>query len=63
MCKSTEKKQSYNSLVVSELAKRYECTKVFVRLSIKGERTSERADNIRKDYLKLTKKVDKVLTE
>ncbi len=63
MCKSMKKKQGYNVLVVAELAKRYECTDRFVRMSLRGERTSERADNIRRDYKKLTEKVEKVLTE
>lgn len=63
MGKSMEKRRSYNTLVISELAKRYKCTDRFVRLSLRGERSSERAELIQKDYKELTQKVESALSE
>lgn len=48
---------------MAELTKRYECTEKFVRLSLHGERHSERAELIRKDYERMCKKVEMALAE
>lgn len=50
MDKPTKKRQSYNTAIVKVLAKEFEVSTRFVRMSINQDKTSMTADNIRKKY-------------
>ncbi|MDD3005859.1 hypothetical protein [Flavobacterium sp.] len=62
---NTKKKpfMRYNSLVVRQLAAKYEVSENFVRHAIKGTRTSDRAGVIQKDYRKKLSEIEIILNK
>ncbi len=63
MSKNTEKRQSYNKVVVNKLSEKYGFTKHYIRQCLRGDRNSLTSDTIRKEYNGLVKKVEKALNE
>ena len=59
MSKGTEKKKlnNFDTRIVEILSKKYDVTPRFVLMSIKEERTSERAQEISKDYKRMTREI------
>ena len=51
----------YNVLVVERLAEKYGVTQRFVRQCLSGDRQSETADTIKKEYRELDDAIGKVL--
>lgn len=54
-------KKIYNSRIVEVLAKKYAITPRYVRYCLKGDRNPVYADELKKEYQRLLKKVDKAL--
>lgn len=54
MSKSKPKREFYNHEVVKVLADKYNVGTPMVRASIRGDRHSETAESIKKDYAQLT---------
>lgn len=61
--KSRKKYNAKSALVIKELAKRYEVSDAMVRLSISGDRTSDTAEEIKKEYNRLMKEVNTALNK
>jgi len=61
MNKSTNKRNNYNIQVVERLSKKYDVTKRFVTMALRGDRNSETAGHIKKDYKRLVKRVESAL--
>jgi hypothetical protein len=59
MSKPTKKRNKYNQLAIQQLAKKYNTSIVYVRQCLRGERTSQKAEILQKEY----KTLDKSLTE
>lgn len=59
MNKTTNKREKYNQTVIKELAKSYDVEIDTVRKCLRGDRHSDTAEKIKKDY----KKACKALTE
>lgn len=59
--KNSKRYNAKSSLIIKRLASKYEVTESFVRLSIKGDRDSNTANAIKKEYNKLIIAIDKVL--
>lgn len=49
----TKTRQSYNDLVVDELKKKYDVTRNYILMSIRGERTGTFSIRIQEEYKKL----------
>ena len=60
MCKGKNKKYKYNQSIVNELSKSYGVTPDFVRKALAGDRLSNTAESIKKDYYKAEKAVNEV---
>lgn len=54
------KKYKYNQLIISKLCKKYNVEADTVRKSLRGDRTSETSENIKKDYYKVLNALNKV---
>lgn len=63
MNKSTTKRQNYNTQVVERIAKKWGVTTRFVRMALKGDRDSETAETIKKDYKRLVKEVNNIINQ
>ncbi len=63
MSKNTEKRNSYNTLVVKKLSKDYGFTEYYIRQCLRGDRNSITSDTIRKEYKKLVEEVEDVLNQ
>jgi len=61
MNKSTNKRNKYNTLVVVQLAKKWGVTTRFVTMSLRADRESETAEELKKEYKKLVKQVEAAL--
>ncbi|PWN62278.1 hypothetical protein [Chryseobacterium oncorhynchi] len=55
MSKPTKKRQSYNTDILNVLSEEFEVSTRFVRMSIRKEKQSRTADNIRKKYYEMIK--------
>lgn len=60
---TTKKNKSYNVIAVKAISEKWNISKQYVRQCVKGDRNSISADNIKKDYLDLVRKIDKLLSE
>ncbi len=63
MCKPTKKNNNFNDVVVDKLSKSFGLTKHFIRMCLRGDRTSQTADTIVKEYKRLVKQVEKALNQ
>lgn len=63
MSKSTIKRQNYNTQVVERIAKKWGVTPRFVTMALKGDRDSETAETIKKDYKRLVKEVNNIINQ
>lgn len=64
MDKSKTKKQNrYNQVGIIALSKRYGVSKRYVRMCLKGDRHSLKADDIRADYKVITKEVEAIINK
>lgn len=61
--KPTAQKRKYNQLVVRRLIEKHGFSKYYIHQCLRGERTSESADKIRKDYAVMCKEVEEVLNK
>ncbi|RQO66869.1 hypothetical protein DBR40_21695 [Pedobacter sp. KBW01] len=61
MNKNSQNRNTYNTVVISELSSRHGFTKIFIRQCLKGDRNSLSADTIRREYKQLVKKVESAL--
>lgn len=61
MNKSTTNKITYNQEILSILSEKYAVTKQFVKLAIREQRMSERAEMIKKDYRRFENKMTAIL--
>lgn len=64
MNKSKKKYTKYDAkrvMIIKELAAKHQVTDVFVRLAIRGERDSEAAMQIKKDFDRLESAINKIL--
>lgn len=59
--KSRKKYDAKSAFVIKQLAISYEVTDVFVRLAVRGDRDSETAVQIKKEYNRLMKAIDNAL--
>lgn len=50
-------------MAIDRLHKKWGVTKYFIRESIKGERTSETSEKIKKEYYELVHELEKVLKQ
>ena len=48
--KANKKYKTYNNYIVNHLCDKHNVSKAFVRMSINGDRTSEKATEIKKTY-------------
>jgi hypothetical protein len=60
---TTKKNKSYNVIAVKAISEKWNISKQYVRQCVKGDRNSISADNIKRDYLDLVRKIDKLLSE
>lgn len=58
-----EKKAKYNSDVIECLMQKHNVKRRFIQLSLKGERTSERALTIKEDYRVMIRELKKTLEQ
>jgi hypothetical protein len=58
MDENTKKRNNYNTDVINRLAQKYGVTDRFVRQSLKGDRDSETAETLKKEYHKMVKALD-----
>jgi hypothetical protein len=56
-----KKNNSYNVIAVNAISVKFKISKQYVRQCIKGDRNSISADNIKKDYQELVRKIEKAL--
>lgn len=61
MSKNNGKYNTQRAFIVKELAKKHEVSDAFVRLAIKGERDSDTAERIKKDFKELSEKITNIL--
>ncbi len=59
--KKKPKRSTQRALVVKKLANRYDVTVQMVYQALKNDRTSELAEEIKKEYNRLIKAIDNVL--
>lgn len=57
------KRQSYNQHAINALAKKYSVGKTMVRAALRGDRESETAQSIKKDYRALVAQMLKPVEE
>lgn len=50
MNKHSKKSQSYNEDILNALSEKYGLSKVFIRASIRGDRTSATSETVKKEY-------------
>jgi len=50
-------RKKYNSLVIAELAKRFEVTEYYVRQCVNNKSESKTADLLREEYARITENV------
>ena len=60
---TTKKNKSYNVVAVNYISIKWKISKQYVRQCIRGDRNSISADNIKKEYLDLVRKIDKLLSK
>lgn len=60
---NTKKNKRYNVIAVNSISIKWKISKQYVRQCIRGDRNSISADNIKKDYLDLVRKIDKLLSK
>ncbi|MFJ1473190.1 hypothetical protein ACILE9_02880 [Capnocytophaga cynodegmi] len=60
MCKGKNKKYKYNQSIINELSKSYGVTVDFVRKALAGDRVSNTAEDIKRDYYKAERAVNEV---
>jgi hypothetical protein len=58
MNKSTQKRNSYNSVAIEQVALKYGVTARYVRSALKGDRTGIIPDRLIQDYKTLSKELD-----
>lgn len=63
MSENTQKRNSYNTLVVKKLSKKHGFTEYYIRQCLRGDRNSLTSDTIRKQYKELVKKVEETLNQ
>lgn len=61
MNKSNKKRNTYNTLVIEQLGKKYGFSKAYIRQCLDGTRQALVADTIKKEYKKLDAKVAQAL--
>lgn len=59
--KSMKKYNAKSALVIKHLSEKHQVTEQFVRMSIRGDRESETATEIQKDYKRLVKAIDNII--
>lgn len=59
--KSMQKKESYNSLIVDRLKKKYGVSRRYITMSLSGDRVSETSESIKKDYKRLSERINQAL--
>lgn len=57
-----KKNNSYNVIAVTAISNNLKISKQYVRQCIRGDRNSISADNIKKNYYELVKKIERALT-
>ncbi len=57
-----KKNNSYNVIAVKAISNNLKISKQYVRQCIRGDRNSISADNIKKNYYELVKKIERALT-
>ncbi len=58
---SNKKRNSYNVLAVTMIAKRFGFSTQYIRQCIRGDKKSISADIISKEYFQLVKKIEKLI--
>ena len=58
-----KKNNSYNVIAINTISVKWSISKQYIRQCIRGDRNSISADAIKKDYLKLVKKIEDVLKD
>lgn len=53
--------KKFNTEIVERLAKKYGVTHDMVRISVNGERSSDRAHDIRREYNRIIKEIQKAI--
>lgn len=61
--KNRKKYDTMRAMVVKELAKKYEVSDSFVRMAVNGDRVSETAEAIKKEFAQLTKDISNLLNK
>lgn len=61
MNKGMKKRNSYNTMVIDHLVKKYGYSKTYIRWSIDGTKTGVMCDQIRKEYHDQVKALEAVL--
>ncbi len=61
MSKGNRKYNAKSALVIKQLAAKHQVTEAFVRLAVKGERGSQTAETLHKEYRKLINAIDNAL--
>lgn len=56
-----KKNNSYNVIAVNAISIKWKISKQYVRQCVRGDRNSISADNIKKDYFKIVKKIEEAL--
>lgn len=59
---NTKKNNSYNVVAVNAISDKLKISKQYVRQCIRGDRNNISADNIKKDYFELVRKIEQALT-
>lgn len=63
MSKTKQKRQKYNDDVLQELKKKYDVTRNYIILSIRGERNGTLSVQIQEDYRKLNAASKKAINQ
>ncbi|MBB4117900.1 hypothetical protein GGR32_000172 [Mesonia hippocampi] len=63
MSKTKQKRQKYNDDVLQELKKKYDVTRNYIILSIRGERNGTLSIQIQEDYRKLNAASKKAINQ
>ncbi len=56
-----QKKTIYNKEIIYRLIEKYGVSQRFITMSLRGDRTSETSDSIKKDYFSMEKALKKTL--
>lgn len=59
---NTKKNNTYNGIAVNAISVKWKISKQYVRQCIRGDRKSISADNIKKDYFDLVRKINNILS-